>query len=279
MQVEQAVRMYLSYLKDNTRPNTVRSFSFTLNNFSGFFPGKSLGNISESEIIDFISNIAGNCSPSTKNSRVSVIRAFYNFIIEIADAAFPNPCLRPMIRKLFKNPRHQSPKLLDKDLIDEIIFRTTNERNRLVLELMGRAGMRIGEVLNIRNNDINFDNSTILVTQPKSGRQGEKVYITKKLAAKLQSYVIRKEILSNDLLFTISYSTAYRMVRNSGRMVKSFLRPHDLRRHAATQASRRGMPLEIVSKVVLRHADIATTQRYLGKIDQDEARRWVEAMN
>jgi len=31
------------------------------------------------------------------------------------------------------------------------------------------------------------------------------------------------------------------------------LRPHDLRRHAVTYASRSGTPIEIVSKVVLRH--------------------------
>jgi site-specific recombinase XerD len=48
---------------------------------------------------------------------------------------------------------------------------------------------------------------------------------------------------------------------------------------AATQASRGGMPLEIVSKVVLRHADLATTQRYLGTVNPDEARRWIEHLN
>ena len=39
------------------------------------------------------------------------------------------------------------------------------------------------------------------------------------------------------------------------------LRPHDLRRHAATFASRSGVPVEIVSKVILRHANLFPTQR------------------
>ena len=54
------------------------------------------------------------------------------------------------------------------------------------------------------------------------------------------------------------------------------LRPHDLRRHAATHASRSGTPIEIVSKVILRHANLSTTQRYLGKVSDVEALRWIE---
>jgi len=39
-------------------------------------------------------------------------------------------------------------------VVDEIIFRTDNLRNRVMLELMARGGMRIGEVLNLRVMDI-----------------------------------------------------------------------------------------------------------------------------
>jgi integrase len=68
------------------------------------------------------------------------------------------------------------------------------------------------------------------------------------------------------------------MVRNSGRLVDIELRPLDLRRHAATYASRSGTPIAIVSKVILRHADLLTTQRYLGKVNDNEAIRWIETL-
>jgi integrase len=55
-----------------------------------------------------------------------------------------------------------------------------------------------------------------------------------------------------------------------------WFRPHDLRRHAVTYASRSGAPLEIVSKVILRHASLSTTQVYLGKVSDIEAIRWIE---
>lgn len=279
MKVEQAIGLYLEYLAGNARPNTIRSFSYTLTRFRDFFLGREMENVGEAEIIGFISSVSNECSPATKTSRVGAVRAFYNFVIDVTEAGFPNPCMRPMIRKVFKCLKFSSPKLLDKDLIDEIIFRTTRDRDRLILELMGRAGMRVGEVLNVRYADINFDSSTISITQPKSGRTGEKVYVPKKLCGKLHSYILGQNITGDDRLSAISYSTAYRMVRRSAKVANALLRPHDLRRHAATQGSRNNVPLEIVSKVILRHANISTTQRYLGAIDPAEASRWIEHLN
>jgi hypothetical protein len=46
--------------------------------------------------------------------------------------------------------------------------------------------------------------------------------------------------------------------------------------NSKTYASRAGAPLEIVSKVILRHANLSTTQRYLGKVSDTEAIRWIE---
>jgi integrase len=78
------------------------------------------------------------------------------------------------------------------------------------------------------------------------------------------------------MLFPISYNAARIMVRKAGGLVGIHLRPHDLRRHAATFASRSGTPIEIVSKVIMRHAHLSTTQRYLGKVTDVESMRWIE---
>jgi len=69
------------------------------------------------------------------------------------------------------------------------------------------------------------------------------------------------------------------MVVKVGEMVGVNLRLHDLRRHAATYISRSGIPIVIVSKVILRHADLSTTQRYLGKVSDLEAIRWIENLH
>lgn len=163
---------------------------------------------------------------------------------------------------------------MDKETVDEIIFRTTHLRDRIMLELMAKGGMRIGEVLKITPQDIAENKLTI--HKPKSGREKEFVFIPRKLKNRLKEYVSECIIPFAQRIFPISYTAAWSLVKRAGRIIKINLKPQDLRRHAATYASRSGTPIEIVSKVILRHADLSTTQRYLGKVDDLEATRWVE---
>ena len=159
-------------------------------------------------------------------------------------------------------------------MVDEVIFKTTDIRNRLMLETMARGGMRIGEVLKLRVRDVN--ERKLYLINPKSGKQSEVVYIPQKIADRLKEYIQEKEYQADDRIFQIKYTAASEVVKKAGRAVGIEMRPHDLRRHAATFASRSGAPLEIVSKAILRHANMSTTQRYLGKVSDVEAIRWVE---
>jgi integrase len=143
-----------------------------------------------------------------------------------------------------------------------------------MLELMARGGMRIGEVLIIRPTDI--QDRKITLPEPKSGRESEIVFIPQKIADRLREYIQEKGIGSEKRIFPITYNAARIMVKNAGKLVGIDLRPHDLRRFSATYASRSGTPIEIVSKIILRHAHLSTTQRYLGKISDTEAMKWVE---
>ncbi len=77
----------------------------------------------------------------------------------------------------------------------------------------------------------------------------------------------------------ISYSTVRSLIQRLGAKLQVKLSPHDLRRYPATYASRNGAPLEIVSKVILRHQDLKTTQVYLGMITESEAIRWMDILH
>jgi integrase len=68
-------------------------------------------------------------------------------------------------------------------------------------------------------------------------------------------------------------------VKRLGDKMNVKIRPHDLRRHSAAYASRNGIPLEIISKIILRHQDLKTTQMYLGKISEAEALRWMDVLH
>ena len=115
-----------------------------------------------------------------------------------------------MLKKMFKRAQIIQWKILEKEVVDEIVFRTLNSRNRIMLELMARAGMRISEVLNLTPNDV--DGRKLAFRNPKSGRGGEMVYIPQRLSDRLQKYIQDKDINSDAKIFPISYPAARIMV-------------------------------------------------------------------
>ena len=95
---------------------------------------------------------------------------------------------------------------MDKETVDEIIFRTTDKRNRLILELMARGGMRIGEVLRITPSDI--QEGFLTIQNPKSGRPEVRVYVPLKILVRLSEYVNANDFGTDDRIFPISYVAA-----------------------------------------------------------------------
>ena len=277
MKVSQAFDFHLQYHQANSKKNTVKICEFVLTRFAVQFGKRDLASISTEEVLAFLLSLTKDNKQATKRNRYSVLASFYNFSINTGLPALTNPCNTAVIKKIFKRPLAIQWQIVDKEAVDEIIFRTMNIRNRLMLELMARGGMRVGEVLNLTPVDI--QERTLAIQNPKSGRTGEAVYVPRKLLVRLSDYVRTNKIGLNDRIFPISYVAAWSMVKKAGNMVDIELRPHDLRRHAATYyASRSGTSIEIVSKVILRHADLSTTQRYLGKVNDSEAIRWIETL-
>jgi integrase len=213
--------------------------------------------------------------PYPKRVRYSHLSAFFNFFRNNVDSNLVNPCDMPMIRKLYRERVVSKWEIIEKETSDEIIFRTVKVRNRLILELMARGGMRIGEVLKLRLNDI--QDRKLILREPKSGKEHEIVFIPQKVADRLRDYATKNCKTPQDRIFPISYEAARMMVVKAGKLVGIHLRPHGLRRHSATHASRSGLPIEIEQD----HPppfNLSTTQRYLGTISDTEAIRWIETL-
>jgi integrase len=81
------------------------------------------------------------------------MKALYNFIIEKCDINMKNPCSVPLLSKAFKMPKQTARKILDKELVDEMIYNAKSQRDRLIFELQARCGLRIGELLKVKVND------------------------------------------------------------------------------------------------------------------------------
>jgi len=180
------------------------------------------------------------------------------------------------LRKLFRAPKYAHSDILDKETVDEIIFKIPKVRDRILVELMARGGLRVSEVLKLTPRDV--EDRKLILRNPKSGKEQEVVFIPQKVAQRLKGYIQDNQINPDNRIFPIKYGAARNIVERAGKRVGVKVRPHDLRRHAATYASRSGTPIEIVSKVILRHANLATTQLYLGKVSDAEAIRWIERL-
>ena len=274
MKVSQAAKLWLEYHNVNSKKNTSRAYELTMSKFVPQFHDTHLNTLMSDEVLMFLNQSTEGKKQSTKKVYYSHLNSFFNFIKNNTDEKFKNPCDTPIFKKLFQGKAAINLNILEKDCVDEIIFRTISLRNRLMLELMARGGLRIGEVLKLIPNDVH--DRKIIIREPKSGKEHEVAFIPQKVADRLRDYIVEKGFTPEEHLFPICYETAREMVSNAGKIVNIRLRPHDLRRHAATYASRSRVPLEIISKVILRHANLSTTQLYLGKVSDTEALKWIE---
>jgi integrase len=254
MKVSQAVAFWLNYHRANSSKNTIRAYKELLERFCHENGEKDLQELTFDEVLDFLNSITEGKKPQTRKTRFSHLTSFFNFTKNNIDQSFQNPCDSPIMKKMFK-----AKALAAWDIM---------------LERMARGGMRIGEVLKLTPRNVN--GRKLIIRDPKSGREKEFIFIPQKIADRLKDYIRENGFQPEERIFPICYETARSMAKKAGDVVGIHLRPHDLRRHAATFASRSGVPLEIVSKIILRHANLSTTQLYLGKISDVEAIRWIE---
>ncbi len=121
------------------KKNTIKACEFVLTRFTAHFGKRDLAGISNEEVLNFLLLLTKGNKQATKRNRYSVLSTFYNFSINNVLPALTNPRNTAVIKKIFKRPHAIQWQIVDKGTIDEIIFRTTNVRNRLMLELMASS--------------------------------------------------------------------------------------------------------------------------------------------
>ncbi|MCX5814871.1 MAG: tyrosine-type recombinase/integrase [Proteobacteria bacterium] len=277
MTVRDAIHIFKISQKNIHRKRTTDSYRYLLEHLEDHFTDIHVEAIAPEHIYQFLEALTEHAAKSTRRLRYAQLKAFFNFLINEKRHPMKNPCQDSIMVKAFKSPRMKQRDILSRESVDEIIYRSKKIRDRLILELQARCGMRIGEVLNLRASDIT--DRKLVIRQPKSGKDMEVAFMTESIAKRLSEYVRSCQHDPEGRIFPICYSSALSMVRKLGKKIGIHIRPHDLRRYSATYASRNGIPLEVVSKVLLRHQDLKTTQMYLGKITDTEAIRWMDVLH
>jgi len=238
MTLKEAITLFGYHQRSSLRARTIRSYQPLLQRFEVEFGERSFDSIGSDEIFQFLEMVTGDRTKSTRRLRYAQLKALFNFLIDKCNLNMKNPCDAPLLSKAFKTPKQASRRILDREIVEELIYNTKTLRDRLILELQARCGLRIGEALKIKVLDV-VDRKLIL-NEPKSGKESEVAFMAEQIAKRLRDYIQQEDLTPGDRLFPICYSTARTLIKNLGERLNVILTLHDLRRYSATYASRNG---------------------------------------
>ena len=203
-----------------------------------------------------------NCGSVTIDN---IRRVFSSFFAWLEDEDY---IIKSPVRRIHKV---KTASIIKETFTDENIEKMRDEckniRNLAIIELLISTGMRVGELVNLNIEDLNFEDRSCVV-QGKGNKQRE-VYFDARTKIHLMQYLnIRKD--DNKALF-VSQNKPYQRLSISGieLIVRKIgiktdvnrVHPHKFRRTLATMAIDKGMPIEQVQKL-LGHVKIETTMHY-----------------
>ena len=270
---------FLDYLnlEKNYSKHTLTAYHKDLLGFREFalseFDFSEINNVSYAIIRSWIVKLVDDgVSNSTINRKISSLRTYYKFLLKIGDIE-----VSPLVKhKVLKTAKKLQVPFSEKEIEDVLeILKAENSflglRNKLIVELFYSTGMRRGELVNLKLNDISDSQKTIKVL---GKRNKERIIpLLPSALITIASYLgYRKDLSSvkdvDYLLLTekgtkIYETLVYRVINNyfskaSEKVKKS---PHILRHSFATHLLNEGADIKSV-KELLGHSSLASTQIY-----------------
>lgn len=213
-------------------------------------------------------------------SRLTAVYAFLNYLIK--SDILPPEILRRKIR--LKLPK-ALPRAIEFEEIDKLLSVVTKVRDRAIIILLIRTGMRIGELLNLHVSDINLQERKISIYIGEKNAQGRVVYFCDDAKEALLSWLNERKPGHRYLFYgrhgrPLSYAGARKLFRKyltkSGLEAKGYTL-HQLRHTFATELLNAGMRLEVLQQL-LGHSTIEMTRHYARLTDKTREEEYFRAM-
>ena len=203
-----------------------------------------------------------NCSKVTVDNVRRNISSFFSWLEE------ENYILKSPMKRIHKIKTNQQVKeIINDEDIEKLRDKCLCKRDLAIVDLLYSTGIRVGELVNLNIQDINFEDRECVVFG-KGGKE-RKVYFDAKAKLHLQAYINSRTDDNSALFVTLDapydrlkISGVEIRMRQLGRSIKlTKIHPHKFRRTMATRAIDKGMPIEQVQKI-LGHSQIDTTMQY-----------------
>ena len=249
--------------------HTVNAYVNDLDEFNNFLKLNSVQlneKLNYSFIRQWIVELSENgLSTRSINRKISSLKSYFNFLIAI-DKLKVSPL------KLHSNLKVE-PKIIipfnerEMEKLFEIFNNNSDKLDRdfLIIEILYSTGIRRDELINLKFDDIYFEQGLIKVLGKRNKER--LVPVLPNLLLKIKKYSLNNSIKTylfkskNDK--KISPSTIYRIVKKYFRQIssKNKISPHVLRHSFATHMINNGADINSV-KEILVHSSLASTQIY-----------------
>jgi len=165
-----------------------------------------------------------------------------------------------------KRPKSEKkiPSVLTKDEVTKLINSSSTSKSKLIIQLLYSSGLRVSELVNLRKQDLDFNQNTGWVRAGK-GKKDRMFFLSKKLVNKLKKYIDKRK----DWNFVFSQNSPL-TTRNIQKIVQKAaakaninkqVHPHTLRHSFATHLMDAGVDIRKI-QILLGHQSISTTQLY-----------------
>jgi len=268
----------------NCRPNTLRQAATSLTQFFTFYRdnGKQhLQQLSREDIEAFIENQQDRgLKPGSVRTRLCAVYAFIHFLIE--NKVLGYELLERRIKLKLPDPL---PRAMDPQDVKQLLAVIDDVRDRALILVLLRTGMRIGELLDTKVHDVDLNNQRILIYQADKTGLGRVVYYSGDAQTALLSWLKVRNSFKEMLFYAqgrqlLGYEAARGMFNKylqKAELSDSGYTLHCLRHTFATDLLNARMPLECL-RVLLGHTSLEITRIYARLTDKTREQQYFAAM-
>ena len=213
----------------------------------------------------------------------SKIRVLYQFLSYLSTRHVVSPAiLKHRLRMRIPDPL---PRALSSEDLEQLLSVLDDIRDRAMVLLLLRSGMRIGELLELAVTDIDLPEQKIMIYIGEKNYEGRVVYFSDDAREALDEWLVVRNPVKKYLFYgrqnkPLSYIAAWLRItacfKRAGLSHKPYT-PHCLRHTFATEVLNAGMRLEVVQQL-LGHRNIEMTRRYARLSDTTREEEYFAAM-